>query len=255
MKNDERQTLHVSRAARRRHRRLPVRGGRFDPPRRVRDASVEMRGVPGRGRGARQRSRSPGAMGAARTAARARPPGQSGHGSPPGGRLGQMARHARSGRRRPQPSSASASALERPTCRSTYGRDGFSVRTGWRQPAAAAPVALGGRRRGFGDPVDTGCAVARRSGHARGDAARRNPRASAATRCVGTSGRARGSRAEAGARRLIANSERRQQLELALRVGDMINDVAGPAPRRPPEDRSQYRADSGQHGHGSVAAA
>ena len=56
-------------------------------------------------------------------------------------------------------------------------------------------------------------------------------------------------------RALIAQSEQRQQRELALRIGDLLNDVQVAAPRRPVEDRSQHRADSEQHRHGSVAAA
>jgi hypothetical protein len=115
----------------------------------------------------------------------------------------------------------------------TYGRDGLSVRTGWRQPAPTGPGASSpaipaiDASRG----VDAPTAVPSRAELSTlEETLRAEIRAAVATRASAPSEPAAATAAASDAvlrqvRTLIANSERRQQLELALRVGDVINDV------------------------------
>jgi hypothetical protein len=105
----------------------------------------------------------------------------------------------------------------------TYGRNGLSVRTGWRPQAAAAsanPVT----------PVDSGspsAGASRAELTALEETLRAEIQTAAATRVSASTaaGAATNDAVLKQVRALIASSERRQQLELALRVGDVINDV------------------------------
>ena len=109
----------------------------------------------------------------------------------------------------------------------TYGRDGLSIRTGWRQPVAASVSTAGPGTDGARQAGSTTAAPSRADLTALEETLRAEIRAAAATR-VSAPSDALPPTNEAvlkQVRALIANSERRQQLELALRVGDVINDV------------------------------
>jgi hypothetical protein len=109
----------------------------------------------------------------------------------------------------------------------TYGRDGLSIRTGWRQTVAAPVIPAGPEADGSGQSGSTTAAPSRADLTALEETLRAEIRAVTATR-VSAPSDAPPPTNEAvlkQVRALIANSERRQQLELALRVGDVINDV------------------------------
>jgi hypothetical protein len=105
----------------------------------------------------------------------------------------------------------------------TYGRDGLSVRTGWGQ---AAPMSLPDTTFEAARAADAPTAAPSRAELTTLEESLRAEIRAVAERPAEP--------AEAGAsndtllkqvRTLIANSERRQQLELALRIGDVISDV------------------------------
>jgi hypothetical protein len=110
----------------------------------------------------------------------------------------------------------------------TYGRDGLTVHTGWRQvaPAAGPAVPVSPVNSANNDAAGATAAPSQADLTTLEETLRAEIRA-VATRGAATS---EGSTASNDAvlkqvRALIASSERRQQLELALRVGDVINDV------------------------------
>jgi predicted anti-sigma-YlaC factor YlaD len=106
-----------------------------------------------------------------------------------------------------------------------YGRDGLTVRTGWRQTAPPSqPQVAGSAAAIIASPA---AAPSRAELTMLEETLRAEIREVAATRVATSSeGGATGNEALLKqVRTLIANSERRQQLELALRVGDVISDV------------------------------
>jgi hypothetical protein len=105
-----------------------------------------------------------------------------------------------------------------------YGPDGLSVRTGWRQLAAAPPAPADS---GATDPDPAAAPPSRAELTMLEEALRAEIRDVAEARASASAdGSAAGNDAVMKqVRALIAGSERRQQLELALRVGDVISDV------------------------------
>jgi hypothetical protein len=111
----------------------------------------------------------------------------------------------------------------------TYGPEGFAVRTGWRAPSSPADGGFaGGAATNDAAAVAATSAVPSRAELTRlEETLRAEIGAVAAARVPASSekGLAANDAVLKQVRALIAGSERRQQLELALRVGDVINDV------------------------------